>query len=284
MEKFYRFAGVELAVNAPEEWMYGDDRTLAPFRVDAAADPHRFTFSMVHSLTAPSGKMIASMDNFVVYWDDETQARYTGAANGDWRNASLRTGRQGNNYTVELKASVYGNGMSAKTVLNAIEAEHLIVQKGGFVFHSSYIRVGDQAILFTAPSGTGKSTQAELWRSLRGAEVINGDRSAVRCTDEGCFACGIPFAGSSQICINKTMPLRAIVYLEQARETTIRRLRGAEAFRRVWEGISVNVWDQDDLTGAAETLTNVLASVPVFTLSCTPDESAILALEGALAK
>lgn len=283
MEKFYRFAGVELAINAPTEWIYEDDRILAPFRVDTVAAPYIFSFCVVQALTPPAGELIAAMDNFVVYRENGAQTRYIGALGGDWNTAYIRVTANGKNHTVELKADRYTNGMSAKTVLNTVQAEHLIALERGFVFHSSYIQVADQAILFTAPSGTGKSTQAELWRSLRSAEVINGDRSAVRRTDKGCFTCGIPFAGSSQICINKTLPLRAIVYLEQAKETTIRRLRGAEAFRRVWEGISVNVWNQDDVSRVAETLTDVLASVPVFMLSCTPDESAILALEGVLA-
>ena len=282
MEKYYCFAGVELAVNAPDEWIYEDDRTLAPFRVDTVADPHQFYFSMVHSLTLPTGKLVAAMDNFVVYCENGAQVRYTGAINGDWRSAYIRAAHSEKAHAVELKASVYGNGMSAKTVLNAAEAEHLIAREGGFVFHSSYIQVGEQAILFTAPSGTGKSTQAELWRSLRGAEIINGDRSAVRCTDEGCFACGIPFAGSSQVCKNVTLPLAAVVYLSQAPQTSIRKLRGAEAFRRLWEGISVNTWDKEDVSAVMDTVSRLLETVPIYHLACTPDESAVSALENAM--
>ena len=139
-----------------------------------------------------------------------------------------------------------------------------------------------KAILFTAPSETGKSTQADLWHRLRGAAIHNGDRSAVRWQDGRAYACGVPFAGSSQICENVTLPLAAIVYLRQAPETTIRRLRGAESFRCLWEGCSVNTWDRADVDRISETVLQVLTAVPVFELACTPDESAILALEGVL--
>ena len=46
--------------------------------------------------------------------------------------------------------------------------------------HSSYIIYHDKAILFTGPSGIGKTTQAELWRDYQGAEIINGDVTLIR--------------------------------------------------------------------------------------------------------
>ena len=282
MEKYYCFAGLELAIYAPDVWMYTEERTLEPFRTDTVADPHRFTFEMVEALTPPCGEHITTQDNFVVYREVDGQVRYTGAVAGNWEKAYLRVAHNGKTHSAQMKAETYRNGMSAKTVLNAVEAEHLIARNGGFLFHSSYIRVGNQAVLFTAPSGTGKSTQADLWHTYRKAEIINGDRSAVRCTDDGVFACGIPFAGSSEICKNVILPLAAIVYLKQAPQTTIRRLRGAESFRRIWEGCSVNTWDRIDVAQVSETVSNVLMAVPVYELACTPDESAILALEGVL--
>ncbi|MBO5070132.1 MAG: hypothetical protein J6C37_07200 [Roseburia sp.] len=282
MEKYYCFAGVEISVHVDQDWMYDNDRTLAPFRVQQVTAPQHFYFTIVDAPTPPKGQCIAVMDNFLVYAQGDVLVRYTGAQNGDWKTAYMRTEHLGMEHLVELKSSVYVAGMSAKTVLNAIEAEHLIARSGGFVFHSSYIRLGDRAVLFTAPSGTGKSTQAELWRTLRNAEIINGDRSVVRIAECIPVADGLPYAGSSQICKKKTLPLAAIVYLKQAPQTTIRRLCGAEAFRRVWEGCSINIWDKEDIMLVSDTVQRVVMTVPVYELACTPDESAIIALEGVL--
>jgi hypothetical protein len=99
---------------------------------------------------------------------------------------------------------------------------------------------------------------------------------------EEVLACGVPFSGSSLFCKNVTLPLAAIVYLQQAPKTTVCRLRGAEAFRRLWEGCGINNWDRADVDQVSKTLVQVLTKVPVFSLACTPDESAILALEGVL--
>jgi hypothetical protein len=163
-----------------------------------------------------------------------------------------------------------------------MEAEHKIVRKGGFLLHAAYIRHGEGAILFTAPSGTGKSTQAELWRSLRGAELINGDRAAVYSRENGVWVMGVPFSGSSGVAKNVSLPLKAIVYLAQSPLTSITSLSGFRAFRRLWEGCSVNVWNLDDVNTCTQNVMNAIGVVPVFYLACTPDESAVIALEKAL--
>ena len=284
MVNYYAFAGLEFSVSTPDERMYGGDHILSLFRTKHVENPHNFTISLVEQLTPPTGKLVASTDNFAAYWDGDTRLRYTGVKNNDFTNAYMRACHQGKTHVVELKSSVYHNGTTANSILNAVELEHLITEVNGFVFHSSFIDIGGKGILFTAPSGTGKSTQADLWHDLRGARILNGDRSAVRSTKDGVVACGIPFMGSSQYCENVTLPLAGIVYLTQSPQTTIRQLRGAEAFRRVWEGISVNTWDKDDMNKIMDTVSQLITNIPVWHLSCTPDESAVVALAQQLGK
>ena len=281
MEKFYQFAGVEIAVELPDERGVEDERLLTPFAAPEGVAPHRFQFSFCKALSGPEGELVKSLPALQVYRNGEKTVRYLSQIRDAWEDAYYRVESCGLVNRVEVRELSAASRITAKTILNCIAAEHLAVQAGGVVFHSSYIAYQGKAILFTAPSGTGKSTQADLWEKYRGAEIINGDRSVIR-WDGGVFACGIPFAGSSAICKNRTLPLAAIVYLQQAPVTTIRKLRGAEAFRRVWEGCSVNSWDKQDMTLATETVMRVLETVPVFELACTPDESAVLALEGVL--
>ena len=282
MKKYYSFAGVELELIIPDEFAYTNERYLAPFAVTNVESPHRFRFDVVDELTPPTGTCIANEGGFRVYADGEDTVRYIGSVQQSWEPAYLRVCHRGHEHSVQLKRSQYTDRIGVHTVLNCLSAEHLVARAGGFIFHSSYIDRNGHGILFTAPSGTGKSTQADLWAQLRGARILNGDRSAIRVTESGVQVCGLPFAGSSQFCENVTLPLSAIVYLKQAPQTTIRRLRGAESFRRVWEGCSVNTWDRTDMELVSESVQKVLMTVPVFELACTPDESAILALEGVL--
>lgn len=278
MKRLYAFAGVEISVELPPERMYSEERHLAPFRVDTVAAPHCFRFEIVPSLTPPAGDFAAQTGEFTVYREEKAWVRYVGPSAQPY----IRAKHQGKDHQVQLLAESFPGTVGTKTVLNAMAAEHLVVEAGGVILHCSYIDWKGKAILFTAPSETGKSTQAELWRVHRGAEIINGDRAAMRYIAGNATAAGIPFSGSSTYCENRELPLAAIVFLGQAPVTAIRRLKGFEAFRRVWEGCSVNSWDREDMTRASDTVTNILSRVPVFELRCTPDESAVIALERAL--
>ncbi len=273
-----------MAVHVPEQWMYTEERTLEPFRVSQVEDPYHLWFRLVETLSPPDCELTASFDEFLIYVRQDTEIRYFGTSQGDWEKSFVRVERQGKTYHVQLKAGEHLTGVSAKTVMNSMAAEHTVIPAGGVVFHSSYIDYKGQGILFTAPSGTGKSTQADLWNRLRGAEIINGDRSVIRVVEEGVVVSGIPFAGSSSYCKNRTLPLKAIVYLEQAAQTTVRQVRGVEAFRRVWEGVSVNIWNKEDVTQASGTVQQIVQHVPVYYLACAPDESAVTAVEQMLRK
>lgn len=282
MEKFYQFAGVEFSVEIPDEWMYESDRQLAAFRVEGCKDPHLFCFRLVSALDVPRGEQIAWEPGFRVFRNGAERLRYIGTVNESWESAYIRAAHNGRSHQIQLLCDRYAEKVGVHTVLTSLAAEHLVTEQGGFVFHSSYIAHNGGAILFTAPSGTGKSTQADLWHRFRGAEIINGDRSVVRNIGGKLWACGIPFAGSSAYCQNRTLPLTAVVYLSQAPQTTVTRLSGFRAFRSIWEGVSVNGWEPEDVAKVTDGVKNLVESVPVYHLACTPDVSAVEALETAL--
>lgn len=284
MEKHYQFAGVEVTVSIPDQWMYEDDRQLTPFRVSQVNNPHTFRFEPVDSFPAPTGTLEAEVQHTRVYHEADNYVRYIGSVSNGWGKAYIRAEYGQKEHLVQVKVNEAVKYIGAKTVLNSFGVEHLVAGSGGFVFHCAYIEWNGTAVLFTAPSGTGKSTQAELWRKYRDAEIINGDRAAV-CIKEGLLvAAGIPFSGSSSYCGNRTLPVAAIVYLSQAPETSIRKLRGAEAFSKLWEGVSVNTWNKTDMEHVLNVVQKAAEEIPVYHLACTPDKTAVIALEEALRK
>lgn len=280
--KNYSFAGVDLQISMAEEIMYTNDRYLAPFAVDSVDDPHIFTFEFCESLPAPSGHCVVKKPAFRVYDGNGTATRYIGSVAKSWEEGYICAQHNGKNHRILLKKSRFSDRVGTHTVLSAIAAEHLITQADGVVFHCSYIEYKGKAILFTAPSETGKSTQADLWNKYRGADIVNGDRAAIRLIDGQLYAAGIPFSGSSTHCYNRTLPLAAIVYLGQAPVTTIRRMSGYQAFAKVWEGVSINTWDRDDMQKASALVKKLVENIPVFHMPCTPDEDAVIVLEKAL--
>lgn len=158
----------------------------------------------------------------------------------------------------------------------------MLTALGAVSLHSSFITHSGQAILFSAPSGTGKSTQAALWERYAGAEQINGDRSVIRCVDGVWTAFGFPFAGSSGIYKNKSAPIRAIVVLRQAPENAIERLGASEAFRLLYSETAIQRWNTQGHAAAVDLLIRLSAAVPVYRLCCTPDERAVQLLQQTL--
>lgn len=153
--------------------------------------------------------------------------------------------------------------------------EHLTLCAGGLLLHASHILYGGRSILFCAPSGTGKSTQAELWQKFRGAEIINGDKSLLIPREDSAFAAGIPYAGTSDICENISAPLCAVVLLEQSKTNTLLRLRGAAAVSRLMTCVIRYPWHSEDTERALSLAERVISAVPIYLLRCRPDEGAV---------
>ena len=171
------------------------------------------------------------------------------------------------------------NGYPAPNLWADIMINYLLLPFQTLTFHASYIEYQGQGILFTAPSGTGKSTQAELWRKHRGAMVINGDKAAVRLTEKGAIAYSIPISGTSGICHNISCPLKAIVSLSQAPENKVQRMKASQAVSALFQNVFVDKAVLQEWQTALGLLLDLVTSVPVYSLACTPDVRAVEALE-----
>ena len=157
--------------------------------------------------------------------------------------------------------------------------EALLIHRRRLCLHAACVQTPLGGILFSGPSGIGKSTQAELWCRHRGARQINGDRPILSKGETGWLAWGSPYAGSSRCHINASCPVTAIVMLRQAKTCELRRLTLPEAFRAVWSGLTVHTWDEALVTAACDLAMELIGTVPVFEFSCTPDEQAVDYLE-----
>ena len=94
----------------------------------------------------------------------------------------------------------------------------------GFLLHGSAVAVDGECYVFTAKSGTGKSTHTHLWRELLGARavMVNDDKPLVRITEHGTLVYGTPWNGKHSLSSNIAVPLKAICILERGEENRIR--------------------------------------------------------------
>ena len=99
------------------------------------------------------------------------------------------------------------------------------------LMHGSCLAVDGEGFLFTAKSGTGKSTHARLWREYLGnrAVMVNDDKPLIRMTDGGAVAYGTPWDGKHHLSSNIAVPLKAICVLERSAENHIRAITPSEA-------------------------------------------------------
>lgn len=171
------------------------------------------------------------------------------------------------------------NKLWIRLILNTLGVEELAARKNAFIFHSSFIVKDGKAILFTGPCGIGKSTQADLWQKYKGTEIINGDKTMIYCENGKAYASGLPFSGSSHICLNKSFELDTIVRLEQSVQNSVEPLTLAESFVCLLKSAYIPLRFGDSIS---RTIGTILPGIRVCRLSCTPDEQAVTMLDGYL--
>ena len=137
------------------------------------------------------------------------------------------------------------------------------------LFHGSCVAVGGIGYLFTAKSGTGKSTHTRLWRELLGerAVMVNDDKPLIRISDSGAVIYGTPWDGKHRLSTNIAASLKALCVLERAEQNTIRQIRAGEAYPILLQ----QVFRPIDSTAMSKTLTlidRLAASVSLWRLGC----------------
>ncbi len=172
--------------------------------------------------------------------------------------------------------------LTAAHLIAATGVHHRLLQKNCAVIHASYIVHNGKGILFTAPSQTGKSTQAELWRIHAGAEILNGDRALLLGRDDGWYTGGYIACGSSGVCKNKILPLGAIVLLAQGPENVIRPATAKERVHSLFSAMESFHWSTEELDLSLALAAKIAAQAPIYHLICRPDEDAVRTLQRCL--
>lgn len=175
------------------------------------------------------------------------------------------------------------NMMEIDTIFGSLLGlEKVVLREGAMILHSAYMCREGKAVLFSAPSETGKSTQAGLWEKYRGTRQVNGDRSLLVREGDGWYAYGWPICGSSEICHNEAYPIQAIVMLYQAKENTIQRLGPAAAMKKLMSQITINMWNTRFQIQVMDLIQQLITEVPVYELGCNISEDAVACLERVL--
>ncbi len=167
------------------------------------------------------------------------------------------------------------------TAVHALLAEGLTAYNV-LLMHGSALSMDGKAYIFTASSGTGKSTHARLWRELYGERVvmINDDKPMLRIADDGITVYGTPWRGKHRLGMNGSAPLCAIVSLERGAENRIEPMQKAEAFPVLMKQ-AFSSKDPATMTRILAMEQTLLEKIPFFLLHCNMDpDAARVAYEG----
>ena len=143
------------------------------------------------------------------------------------------------------------------------------------LFHSSAIEADGKAYLFSAPSGTGKSTHASLWRKYFPDRVrmINDDKPLLRFTEGEVRVYGTPWNGKHRVGENICAPLGGICFLRQAKENSIRPLDATNALLHVVPQIYLPRGEKE-CAAVLKMARELTKAAPQYLLDCNISEEA----------
>lgn len=284
MKKEYVFsiAGIFFKLRLPHEIVVTD--AFQPFLIDDCQDSVEIEFEEKEEIDFPKGNPVFKNVSFAVY-----------EQNGQWiriyHDYKENEKPYGKGWIIsDIKAKVvFKKGVEkffceSKNSFSHIAFEELLLRQKAMILHSSFISTEYGGVLFSGPSGIGKSTQADLWRKYKKAELINGDRTIVRKDDDVWTAYGSPYAGSSKCYVNKSLRISAIVMLQKGSNNNIRKASLSEAFVKVYSGMIVNTWNSEYIEQITELVYQLIQNVPVYLFSATADSDAVQTLENVLKK
>ena len=154
-------------------------------------------------------------------------------------------------------------------------AKEMLMEHDILVFHGSAIAADDEAVLFTAKSGTGKSTHTRLWREMLGERcyMVNDDKPLLRVGETLTEVCGTPWDGKHHLSTNKIVPLRAICILERGEANEITRLDPKEALPMLLQQ-SYRAENPKVMLQLLKVIDKMTKSVAFYRLKCNMDSEA----------
>lgn len=268
-----RFSGITVRFLLPTAIELPDNFT--PFQcADTAAPDEEYRVELLTEPLRPQEPMLHQEGEARIYHTDKGWLHiYPALGDEDGCQVACLFCPDGH-HTVYYPASRWAYYSRIWRCGHLICGERLLLRHDAFLLHSSLVRINGRAVLFSGPSNAGKSTQARLWQTHLGADILNGDRTVVMKTSDGFTGGGSIWSGTSGIYCPEQAPIAGIFLLEKAPENRVERLR-YEAFAPLFSQTILNSWDPVFMEQVAQLHSELLEQVPVYRLHCRPDEDAV---------
>ena len=273
MIQYYKIAGIVIKVIG-EEINLIEELEYQRFETSCKNENYTVNFRIVNELVSCQVTITYQDEQNIIY--DDGKYRYV-------NNRFLIKKISDNYYNVFIKKNC--NEISIRYLFNAMGFDALLAKEKKLILHASFIAFQNKAILFSAPSGTGKSTQADLWQKyVRGVEIINGDRAIIGIEDNGVKAYGLPFCGTSKITLNQSFNLSTIVILRQGKINKLIELAAKDGYKYLYSQVNWIGWDKKLQINILDLLEKVVNSIKIYYFECLPEQSAVKMLKTMITK
>lgn len=251
---------------------------MSKFYVNEDSYDYQYDLYVVDKIEIIEEKFTINKDKIKLIVNNGLEKRYLYIP-GD-NNAYAVSEEIDESHTIVYIREDYASMMKYDTIFaSLLSLERRMLNYDNFILHSSYMTVDGHAVLFSAPSGTGKSTQAGLWEQYRNATVINGDRSLLTIENGQLYACGWPICGSSEICFNEKYKVSCIVLLSQSKENKIEKVDYKNAVKKLIGEITINYHNVHFINKAMDFIDQIISTIPIYHLTCDISENAVKCLE-----
>lgn len=159
----------------------------------------------------------------------------------------------------------------------------ILSEYDGFFFHSSALQLDGEGYLFTALSGTGKSTHTGNWRRYFGDRVtmINDDKPIIRKINGTFYVCGTPWMGKSDIGCNTIAPIKAIYVLQRGEENRAEKISPGAVLKQLFEATLLPN-TRENMSKLLLLFNDLFSKVNLYLLTCNKDvDAARVAYEAA---
>lgn len=145
----------------------------------------------------------------------------------------------------------------------------------GLPLHAAMVEKDGYGVVFLGPSGMGKSTQAKLWQKYLDADFVIGDRPGFHRIDGVWYGYGMPWDGKDGIKRQKSVPVKALIVLEQAKENRIRRLNQMEAVQFLLKQTMMPMWDKNAMDELFKLMGSMAQDITFYHLKNLADEECV---------
>ena len=216
--KTYNVAGIILSFHYEHAQYF--DNNIEHYEVDYEAEHHICVYTVNH-IERPASAPHYSYKNRHFHQEGDKHVFVVKTKNNDLKIRMEHTPDY-KQQTIFLNRQHIKNIAEMEYVTSGLMFMQLALYKNVLPLHASAITHNNEAILFTGSSGTGKSTHAHHWlNTFENTQIINDDKPLLHEQDGRIVVSGSPWSGKNAHNQNVTVPLKAVVFLEQGKNNIV---------------------------------------------------------------